>query len=129
MYEYNLCTSENLKAAGSTSDELFSWTGANPGSEHGLQAGEGILKVAGNVKITVGLCKYGLGTITVTNGDSQVAELSIAKMTNCYGKVNTTPVFDSTNSQSFTYTGDAAELKFVWTSQVYLEGIKVEPAE
>ena len=127
-YEYNLCTSDNLKAAGSTSDELFSWTGANSGSGHGLQGGTGTLKVAGNVKITAGLCQYGSGTIKVTNGETEVASLTVSKMTSCYAKGISDPTFDTTtNSQSFTYTGDPTELTLVWSSNVYLEGIKVEP--
>lgn len=127
-YEYNLCSKDNLKAAGSTADEMFSWTGANPGSGHGLQAGEGILKVAGNVKITVGLCKYGSGTISVKNGDVAVADLTVVKMTACCAK-GVTPSFTADNSQSFEYKGDATELSFTWSSNVYLEGIKVEPLE
>lgn len=126
-YEYNLCSSENLKAAGSTSDELFSWTGASASSGHGLQGGTGTLKVAGNVKITAGLCKYGSGTLTVTNGDTAVETLTISKMASCYAKGVSSPSFDDTNSQSFTYTGDATELTLVWSSNVYLEGLKVEP--
>lgn len=126
-YTYNLCSSENLKAAGSTSDELFSWSGANPGSGHGLQAGTGTLKVAGNVKITVGLCKYGSGTIIVKNGETEVASLTVVKMTNCYAKGIATPEFADDNSQSFTYTGNATELTLEWSSNVYLEGIQVEP--
>ena len=126
-YTYNLCTAENLKNAGSTSDGLFSWSGSNSGSGHGLQAGSGTLKVAGNVKITVGLCKYGSGTITVKNGDTEVTSLTVEKMPSCYAKGIASPEFDSTNSQSFTYTGSAAELSFEWSKNVYLEGIQVEP--
>ncbi len=126
-YEYNLCSTDNLKAAGSTSDELFSWTNANFSSGHGLQGGTGTLKVAGNVKITAGLCKYDSGTLTVTNGETAVAELTVVKMTACYAKGVSSPTFDDTNSQSFTYTGDATELTLVWSGNVYLEGLKVEP--
>ena len=126
-YTYNLCSSDNLKAAGSTSDELFSWSGANPGSGHGLQAGTGTLKVAGNVKITVGLCKYGQGTLTVKNGETEVANLTVVKMTSCYAKGVSEPAFSADNSQSFNYTGSATELTFEWSSSVYLEGVQVEP--
>ncbi len=48
-------------------------------------------------------------------------------MTACYAKGVSTPTFDDTNSQSFTYTGDATELTLVWSGNVYLEGLKVEP--
>ncbi|MCR4823397.1 MAG: Ig-like domain-containing protein [Treponema sp.] len=126
-YTYNLCSSENLKAVGSTSDGLFSWSGSDPGSGHGLKAGSASLKVAGNVKISVGLCKYGSGTITVKNGDTEVANLTVAKMTSCYAKGISNPEFTADNSQSFTYTGSAAELSLVWSSNVYLEGLQVEP--
>ena len=125
-YTYNLCASENLKNAGSTSDELFSWSGSNAGSGHGLQAGTGILKVAGNVKITVGLCKFGSGTITVKNGDEEVASLTVIKMANCYAK-GVTPEFRADNSQSFDYKGSATDLTFEWSKNVYLEGIQIEP--
>ena len=128
-YTYNLCLAENLKAAGSTSDGLFSWIGANPGTQHGLSGGKGTLKVAGNVKIFVGLCRYGSGKIVVKNGDTEVATLNVVAMPSCYGKGIASPEFNSTNSQSFEYTGEPTELTFEWPSGLYLEGIKMGPKE
>lgn len=128
-YTYNLCLTENLKEASSTSDGFFSWIGANPGDQHGLKGGSGTLKVPGTVKIYVGLCQYGAGTITVKKGEEVVTTLNVVKMASCYAKGVAEPQFNDTNSQNFVYAGGATELTFEWTANVYLEGIQMGPNE
>ena len=123
-YTYNLCDPSNLKDSGSTKDGFFAWGGASPASGHGLQGGNGTLKVAGNVKIIFGGCAFGSGKITIKNGDTELSVLTTAKKDTCCAKGKTP---DFTKSDSYDYTGEAAELSLEWEGSVYLEGIKVEP--
>lgn len=131
-YTYNLCDSSNLKASGSTEDGFFAWSDANPGSGHGLQGGKGTLKVAGNVKITLGFCQYGSGTMAIKEGTKVLTSMSPLGKSKEGGTLDCcakgkTPVFDNTTSISYNYTVEAAELSLEWDGNVYFEGIKVEP--
>lgn len=124
-YEYNFCSSE-LEGKTSTSDELVSWKTA-ASTNHGIANGSLEVLVAGNVKVSLGLCQYGNDTkYVIKNGETEVASIVIAagQMTACYSK-GVTPSWTDANSVSFNYTGDPTTLTI--SGLKYMEGLKVEP--
>ncbi|MBQ0050596.1 MAG: Ig-like domain-containing protein [Treponema sp.] len=128
-YSYDFCSAE---MAGKTSSEdgFVTW-GTAASTNHGIASGTLDFQVAGNVKISLGLCQYGNNTTyVIRKGEETLASFAVGvnnvdKATACYSK-GVTPSFTDANSRTFNYEGEAAVLTI--SGIKYLEGLKIEPA-